>query len=376
MEFDFLIIGAGLSGVVLAERIVTQLNKKVLIIEKRSHIGGNCYDYKDENGIFIHKYGPHIFHTDRKEVFEYLSKFTKWRKYEHKVLAFVDGKKIPIPFNFNSIEMIFKPELAKKLQKKLLSYYEFNSKVSILELINHKDEDIQFLAKYVYNKIFLNYTLKQWSKKPEEMDLSVTARVPIFVGRDNRYFNDKYQVIPKKGYTEMFNNMLDNEKIEIRLNTDFKDIGYLRGGKIYIFGKEFKGKLIYTGSIDELFGYKCGKLKYRTLDLEFETLNKEYFQEAAVVNYPNNYNFTRITEFKHIHPIKTDETVILKEYPRDYSSDRDIRFYPFFTEDSKKEYFLYKIYSNQYKNLILVGRLAEYKYYAMNDIVARALLSF
>ena len=373
--FNYIIIGAGFAGSVIAERIANVLNKKVLIIEKRSHIGGNCYDYKNENGIIVHKYGPHLFHTNYKKVFDYLSNFTDWYIYHHKVLALIDGKKVPIPFNFNTIEQLFPPLLAKKLEEKLLNKYRYNSKVSILELRKEKDKDLKFLADYIYEKVFKNYTAKQWNLKPEDIDPEVTARVPILIGKDNRYFSDKYQVIPKEGYTRIFERMISHPNIKLMLNTDFREIMKvnLEQKKIYIFGQEFKEKVIFTGMIDELFGYKYGELPYRSLYLKFETLNKEYFQEVATVNYPNDYDFTRITEFKHIHPVKIKRTVILKEYPKNYKPDEDIPYYPIFTKENQDLYNKYKELAKEFKNLILVGRLAEYKYYDMDDVVKRAL---
>jgi len=374
--FDYIIIGAGYAGSVMAERIATQLDKKVLIIEKREHIGGNSYDFKDENNILIHKYGPHLFHTEKKEVFDYLSQFTSWDIYNHKVLAVIDGKEVPIPFNLNTLYEVFPDSLAKKLEEKLMSEFGYNSKIPILELKNSKDRDLQFLADFVYEKIFVHYTAKQWGMKPEDMDDAVTARVPIFVGRDDRYFNDKYQVIPSNGYTKIFENMLDNKNIKFMLNTEFKEVCKITGDGFELMGSEFKGKVIYTGQIDELFDYKFGELPYRSVDMKFETVEKEFYQNAATVNYPNNYDFTRITEFKHIHPTKSDKTTILKEYPKEYVKGKDTPYYPIFTDENQEKYNRYLEYSKKWNNLILLGRLAEYKYYDMDDIVERALEVF
>jgi len=376
--FDYIVVGAGFAGSVMAERIANKLNNKVLIIEKRYHIGGNCYDEKDENNILIHKYGPHLFHTDYKEVFDYLSNFTEWEIYNHKVLAYLDGKKVPIPFNFNTLYEVFPRSLAQNLEKALLEEYKYNTKVPILELKKSKNKELQFLADYVYEKIFVNYTAKQWGMKPEEIDSAVTARVPIFIGRDDRYFNDKYQALPKNGYTKLFQNMLNNKNIKIMLNTDFKEVLNIdfENKKIYLLNQEFKGKLIFTGMIDELCDYKFGELPYRSVDMKFETVDKEYYQEATTVNYPNNYDFTRITEFKHIHPVKTDKTTILKEYPQEYIKNKNTPYYPIFTEENQRRYEKYKEFLYNFKNIILVGRLAEYKYYDMDDIVKIALELF
>jgi UDP-galactopyranose mutase len=374
--FDYIIIGAGYAGSVMAERIATQENKKVLIIEKRNHIGGNSYDFKDVNNILIHKYGPHLFHTNNKKVFDYLSQFTSWDVYNHKVLAVLDGKEVSIPFNFNTIYDVFPDTLAKKLEENLLNEFEYNSKIPILELKKSEDKYLQFLADFVYEKVFVHYTAKQWGMKPEDMDGAVTARVPIFVGRDDRYFNDKYQVIPTNGYTNIFENMINHKNIKLMLNTDFKEVCEIFDNGFKLMGSEFKGKIIYTGQIDELFDYKFGDLPYRSVDMKFETVDKEYYQEATTVNYPNNYDFTRITEFKHIHPTKSDKTTILKEYPKEYIKGQDTPYYPIFTDENQAKYNKYLEYSKRWTNLILLGRLAEYKYYDMDDMVERVLEVF
>jgi UDP-galactopyranose mutase len=377
-RYDYLIVGCGFAGSVIAERISSVLNKNVLVIEKRNHIGGNCYDYKDENGIILHKYGPHLFHTDNKNVFEYLSKFTDWHFYEYRVLACVDGKKIPIPFNLNTLYFIYPNSKAKKIEEKLISKYGRGKKISILEMMKENDKDLKEVAMFVYDKIFKNYTAKQWWLKVEDLTSEVTSRVPIYIERDNRYFQDLYQFVPLEGYTKIFENMLSNKKIKVILDKDFKELVKIdfNKKKIYFDNKEFKGKLIYTAMIDEFFDFKYGGLPYRSLDLKFETINKKYYQEAASINYPNDYDFTRITEFKHIHPIKTDKTTILKEYPKDYQPDKDIPYYPVFTKENQEAYNKYKEEADKFKNLILIGRLAEYRYYDMDDVVKRALEVF
>jgi len=371
--FDYLIVGAGFAGSVIAERLASQKNAKVLVVEKRNHIGGNCFDYKDENNIIIHKYGPHLFHTNNKKVFEYLSQFTEWNIYNHEVLAFIDGKKVPLPFNFNTLYELFPVSLAAQYEKKLLEKYPLNTRVPILELKQSADKDLAVLADYIYEKIFLNYTAKQWGKKPEEIDNFVTARVPIFIGKDNRYFNDIYQVVPKHGYTRLFENMLNNPNIKLMLNTNFKEIATIKNEQIYIFGNKFNGPIIYTGCIDELFDYRFDELPYRSVNMKFEIVQKEWYQEKATVNYPNSYNFTRITEFKHIHPCNSKNTTILKEYPTDYIIGKNEPYYPVFTEETQEKYQKYVDYAKRFPNIKFVGRLAEYKYYDMDDIVERAL---
>ncbi|TCW60159.1 UDP-galactopyranose mutase [Treponema sp. J25] len=371
--FNYIIVGAGFAGSVIAERLASQKKEKVLIIEKHNHIGGHCFDYKDENNIIVHKYGPHLFHTNNKKVFEYLSQFTEWDIYNHEVLAYIDGKKVPLPFNLNTLYELFPVSLANKYEQKLLEKYKLNTKVPILELKQSEDKDLKYLADYIYEKVFLNYTAKQWDKTPEEIDSFVTARVPLFIGKDNRYFNDIYQVVPRHGYTRLFENMLNNPNIKLMLNTNFKEVATIKNDQIYVLGHKFNGIIIYTGCVDELFDYQFGELRYRSVHMKFETIQKEWYQEKATVNYPNSYNFTRITEFKHIHFCESKNTTILKEYPMDYIRGKNDPYYPVFTEENQKKYQKYVDYAKRFPNIKLVGRLAEYKYYDMDDIVERAL---
>jgi UDP-galactopyranose mutase len=365
--FDFLIVGAGFAGSVLAERIATQLNKKVLIVDKRNHIGGNAYDYYNENGILVHKYGPHIFHTNSKKVIDYLSQFTDWRPYFHRVLAVVEGKKVPVPFNLNSIYELFPQKYAIKLEEELIRTFGYGQKVPILKLRETSNRELKFLADYIYNNVFYGYTLKQWELKPEELDPSVTARVPVYVSRDNRYFQDTYQLMPKEGYTKMFERMLSHKNIKILLNTDYKEII-----DIIKFNK-----IIFTGPIDEFFDYQFGELPYRSLVFDFQSINSEYYQEVGQINYPNNNTFTRITEFKHITGQNSPITSIAYEYPMPF--DRNsilIPYYPIPKEENNKLYLKYLTESEKLKNVIFCGRLADYKYYNMDQIIARALNIF
>lgn len=378
--FQYVIIGAGLTGCVIAERIARKLDKKVLVVEKRQHIGGNCYDYLDtETGVIVHKYGPHLFHTDYTHVFNYLSEFTDWEPYFHKVRVYIDGKKVPLPFNFTSIETLFPQSVANRIKTKLVKTFGFDRKIPILELKKSNDPDLTMLADFVYNKVFLNYTSKQWGKKPEEIDPSVTARVPVYIGYQDGYFTDKYQAVPTQGYTQMMKNMLKHPNIKVLLNTDFKEVISvdLESRKIYFLGQEFKGRLIFTGMLDELFDYRFGVLPYRTLNFTFKTYHIEYFQEVAVVNYPNNFDFTRITEFKHIHkPLyQSNKTVVVYEYPAEYKIG-DIPYYPVFTQEAQELYQRYLELAKAFDNLILAGRLADYRYYDMDDAVKRALEVF
>lgn len=369
--FDVLIAGAGISGAVLAENFAH--DKKVLLIEKRQHIGGNCYDEIDGNGILIHRYGPHLFHTDNAEVWNYLSKFTEWQIYRHKVLAVIDGQPVPLPFNFNTLYKVFPKNLAMRLENALLKNFEYGKKIPILELKNSNDKDLQFLADFVYEKIFLHYTEKQWNLPPEKIDGAVTARVPVSISRDDGYFTDKFQAVPKHGYAAMIQKMLNHKNIKLMLNTAFNEVAEIKDGKIYLFDSEFKGKIFYTGQLDELFNYKFGALEYRSVDMKFETVDAEKFQTAATVNYPDNYDFTRITEFKHIHPAKSARTTILKEYPQNYQVGKNDPYYPVFTDAAKNSHAKYLNELKNFPQIIPVGRLAEYRYFDMDDAVKNAL---
>lgn len=378
--FDNVIVGAGFAGSVLARQLAS-VGKQVLLVERRAHLGGNCYDSYDRNGVLIHKYGPHLFHTSNKEVFDYLGQFTEWHEYQHRVLADVDGKKIPLPFNLNSLSMLFPESMAQSLEEKLIEHFGFGKKVPILELNKIDDPELKILADFVYEKIFVNYTVKQWGLRPEDISPEVMERVPVLVSRDDRYFQDTYQAVPKFGYTEMFKNMLDHPHIHTLLNTDYKDIVTVDivNGEIKLFGNLFNGDLIFTGMIDELFKFRFGQLPYRTLDFSFESLEQKHFQEVAVVNYPNNYDFTRITEFKWIHGQNLNHTTILREYPRDYNGveqEADTPSYPIFKDENLSQFEKYHQLSKQFPKITLVGRLAEYRYYDMDDIVARALEVF
>lgn len=371
---DVIIIGAGFAGATVAN-VLANKGKNVLIIDKRDHIGGNAYDYMEED-ILIHKYGPHIFHTNSKEVFDYLSNFTEWYKYEHKVLGHVDNKLVPIPFNFKSIEECL-PEKAEKLIELLKKDYGEGKKVPIMELLTNENRDIRYLANYIYEHVFKYYTMKQWDMKVEELDSAVSARVPVNTSYDDRYFNDTYQYMPKEGYTKLIEKMLDNEHIEVLLNTNVTDILKLEDGTIYYNNVPFDGDVYYTGALDELFEYKHGELPYRSLDLILERLNKT-FQDAATENYPeNDVKFTRITEYKHFMENEPKGvTYIHTEYPFPYRRDGEVGnvpYYPIIKDGNQALYETYVKEASKYPKLHLIGRLAEYKYYNMDAIVLKAL---
>lgn len=380
--YDAIIVGAGFAGSVIACELAKK-GKKVLVIEKREQIGGNMYEYFDINGIPIHKYGPHIFHTSNKEVFEYLKQFTEFFEYEHKVLGRIDGQLVPIPFNFTSLEILFPEEKSTKIKEKLLDKYEKDTKISILDLINDEDELIKEFGEYVYEKVFVHYTAKQWEIPVEQVDSSVINRVPVILGYDDRYFQDTYQYMPKHGFTEIFENMLKSPNITVQLNQDAVNRIKIDTdeNKVYFDNAEFKGIVVYTGAIDEILNYKFGELPYRSIDLVFEQHKDKKYQPVAVVNYPNEEKFTRITEFKHFYPFEEklqekEDTTILKEYPLIYDrkSPKNMTPYYVITNDNNlKCYEQYKESVKDIKNLYFCGRLAEYRYYNMDAVVARAL---
>jgi len=363
MKFDAVIVGAGFAGAVIAECLATEQNKKVAIIDKAPHIGGHCYDMYDENGILIHKYGPHIFHTNYKPVWDYLNSFTDFSVYHHRVLGVIEGKKVPIPFNLDTLHTLFPTRTAQRIEDKLVEEFGFDKKVPILKLRQTTDKDLTDLAEYVYNNIFKFYTKKQWGLSPEDLSPEVTGRVPVYISHDDRYFQDTYQGLPTRGYTHIFGNMLSHPNITQILNTDYKDI--IKSLSYDLF--------VYTGPIDYFFDYSYGPLKYRTLDFESIHYSTEWAQEVGTVNYPNNYNFTRITEYKHLTGQKADTTAVMREYPRNCETDVDEPYYPMFTEEWKTLYEKYKSEANKQKNTIFLGRLAEYKYYNMDAVIHAAL---
>jgi len=367
LKIDWVIVGAGFTGATLAERIASQLDQKILLVERRNHIGGNSYDCYDKEGILIHKYGSHTFHTNSKLVWNYLSKFTEWRPYFHEVLVVVDGKKVPVPFNLNSIYALFPKEYAETLEKLLIQHFGFGTKVPILKLRESSSGDLSFLADYIYKKVFHKYTLKHWNLKPEELDPSVTARVPVHISRDNRYFQDTYQAIPIPSYESLFKRMLNHPNIKILLNTDYREI---------IDDVKFN-RMIYTGPIDAFFDYKHGELPYRSLHFDFVTKNQEYFQEAGTINYPNEYDFTRILEQKHLTGQISPKTTITYVYPQDYLIGITDPYYPIPKKENRELYHQYLKEAEQIKDKVLfAGRLADYKYYNMDQAVARALNLF
>ncbi len=366
MKADWLIVGAGFVGAVLAERIASELEKKVVVIDRRKHIGGNAFDHYDDHGILVHRYGPHIFHTYNRKVWDYLSRFTEWRPYYHRVLGVVEGRLVPIPFNLNSIRLLFPPRLAERLEEKLVGAFGYGARVPILKLKEVEDGDLRFLADYVYRNVFEGYTLKQWGLRPEGLSPSVTARVPVLVSRDDRYFQDTYQAMPKHGYTRLFEKLLSHLNIRVVLGMDWKEAE-----------REIRfDRVVYTGPMDEFFGYAHGPLPYRSLRFWFEHRPQEVFQPVGTVNYPNEYAFTRITEFKHLTGQAHPGTTVAYEYPEAYTPGENEPYYPVPKEENQEVYERYLAEAKGLKSVVFAGRLADYRYYNMDQAVARALKLF
>src|SRR2546427_5889320 len=352
--FDYLIVGAGYAGSVLAERLARGSGKQVLLVDRRPHIGGNAYDHYDDSGILVHKYGPHIFHTNSREVYDYLSRFTEWRQYQHRVLASVDGQLVPIPINLDTINQLYGLNLTSfEMEQFLAGRAEPKEHVRTSE-----DVVVSKVGRELYEKFFRGYTRKQWGLDPSELDAQVTARVPTRFNRDARYFTDAYQAMPRHGFTRMFASMLDHPNIRILLNTDYREI------KEMIPYRE----MIYTGPIDEFFDYQFGKLPYRCLEFKHETLNQPLFQPVAVVNYPNDYAFTRVTEFKHLTGQEHPKTSIVYEFPQAEGDP----YYPIPRRENADLYRQYQALAED-AGVHFVGRLATYKYYNMDQVVAQAL---
>lgn len=372
-ENEIIIAGAGISGCTIA-RILAENGYKVTIYEKRGTIGGNIYDFSDENGIRIQKYGPHIFHTNHKEVFDFLSKFTIWHEYRHKVKGNIDGKLVPIPFNLTAVEELFDKDKADHIISILKQEIGLGKKVPIIELKKHSDINIRKFADFVFEKVFYHYTYKQWGFAPENLGKDAISRVPVSISYEDGYFADKYQYQPENGYTELIQNMLNHENIKVILNRDIlSEIAVNEHmDRLLLNGEQFFGKFIYTGCIEDLFKNSLGELDYRTLDFLFETHDTPSYQDAAVVNYNTSEEFTRISEFTKFACEKKEKTVIVKEYSRQFKKD-DIPYYPIPTIEAREKYLKYYNLAQKIDNLYLLGRLAEYKYVNMDIAVKNAM---
>lgn len=366
-DVDWLVVGAGLSGAVLAERIASQLGQTVLVVDSRPHVGGNTFDSLDGSGTLIHRYGAHIFHTSTREVWDYLSRFTGWLPYVHRVLGRVDGRLVQLPFNLNSIDALFPTSVARRYTELLLGRFGDQARVPILTLRQDPEPQLRDLAGYVYDNVFLNYTVKQWGLRPEELDRAVTGRVPLLVTRDDRYFHDQYQGIPEHGYTAMVERILDHPNITVQLSTSHA-----------VATHDIRpGATVWTGPIDQYFANRFGPLPYRSLRFEHSTEPGPRFQSVAVVNYPNEFAFTRILEHAHFSNAQPPRTTITREYPEAYELGRNEAYYPIPTAASRARYLRYSAASEQLAGrVVFAGRLAHYRYYDMDQAVAHALHAF
>lgn len=378
MKYDVIVIGAGIAGAVAARELAEKGNCRVLVLEQRDHIGGNCYDKADDYGVLIHTYGPHIFHTNDEGVYEYLSRFTEWYMYPqgHQVVAKVDGSLIPIPFNLNTLHLVYGEQKAQELEKKLIAAYGEGSRVPIMELKKSEDPQIREIAQYVYENVFLKYTMKQWGQTPEEISPEVTGRVPVLISHDNRYFQDRYQGVPLHGFTPMFERMLDHENIDVMLGVEASERLAITEDGILLDGEPFDGTVIYTGALDELFGCRFGRLPYRSLRFDFEHLDQPDFQDGhSVVNYTVSEDFTRITEFQYLTGQQgCDGTTIVREYPFAYTGAQgEIPYYAILNAENEALYDKYRALTAHLDHFYLLGRLAEYKYYNMDAMARKAL---
>lgn len=363
MSHDWIVVGAGFTGATFAERMAS-VGKRVLLFDRRSHIGGNAFDEHNEHGILVHRYGPHIFHTNSDVIWRYLSRFTEWRPYEHRVLGLIEDKLVPIPFNLDSLAALFSAQAADRIETALIGDYGFGKKVPILKLRESTNAEVRGFAEYVYRHVFEGYTIKQWQLRPEELSPSVTARVPISISRDDRYFHDRYQAMPLHGYTAMFCRILDHPNIELAVDCEWKGSADTDDGV----------QVLFTGAVDEFMDYRFGALPYRSLRFEEHTLQKAQHQPVGTVNYPNNYDYTRITEQKIITGQQAEVTTLMTEYPLPHEPGKTIAYYPIPRDENQSLYAKYAAAAKaEFPNVFFAGRLADYQYYNMDQACARAL---
>jgi UDP-galactopyranose mutase len=359
-KYDYLIVGAGFAGSVLAERLASQHGARILLIDRRPHVGGNAYDEKNEAGILYHKYGPHIFHTNSEQVSDYLSQFTEWRPYEHRVRAVVRDKLVPIPINRTTLNELFGLDL--KTDEDAADYLASRAE-PVEDIQTSEDVVVNAVGRELYELFFQGYTRKQWGLDPSELDKSVTARIPTRTNTDDRYFSDTFQAMPANGYTAMFEKMLDNPLIEVRTGVDYREVA----------DQVEAGHLIFTGPIDEYFDFRFGKLPYRSLKFDHQTLDEDRYQEVGTVNYPSpDVPYTRISEYKHLTGQEAPVTTITYEYP---SAEGD-PYYPIPRPENQELFKKYEALGDATEGVTFVGRLATYRYYNMDQIVGQALATF
>ena len=373
--YDYIIVGAGLAGGILARKLAENNKKRILIVERRDHIAGNTFDFEDEHGIKTQKYGPHVLHTNNDEVYEFITQFCEPMVYRTKCEAVIDGISTPSPFNFKTIDQFYSVEDANKLKEKLLTYYNNRQSVTVVEMLESTDDDIRGYANFLFEKDYKLYTAKQWNLSPEEIDPSVLKRVPIVLSYGDTYFYDKYEFMPKDGFVGMYQRIINYPGIEVHLGVDALDHITVDEENVKWDG-ECKN-IIYTGAIDELFEYKYGVLPYRSLSFKFDSIKKDSFQNVAIVAYPQAEGYTRITEYTKM-PFQSCNgwTNAVYEYPVTYDKKSELGnepYYPVLTENSMELYEKYKMYAKNFDNLILCGRLADFKYYNMDQIILRTL---
>lgn len=375
--YDYIIVGAGLAGGILARKLAEEHNKKILIVERRDHIAGNTYDFNDKHGVKVQKYGPHVLHTNNDEVYQYIIQFCDPIDYRTKCEAVIDGISTPSPFNFKTVDQFYSEEEATILKAKLLEYYDTKASITVVEMLGAKDDDIREFAKFLFEKDYKLYTAKQWNLQPEEIDPSVLKRVPIVLSYGDTYFYDKYEFMPKDGFVSLYENIISYPGIEISLGVDALEHISIDEDKCEVLYDGEIVNLVYTGAIDELFGYKFGVLPYRSLHFDFKFEKTDSFQNVAIVAYPQVKGFTRITEYTKM-PFQDCNgwTNVVYEYSVKYDKNAEIGnepYYPVLTEESQKIYELYKVHASNFRNLILCGRLADFKYYNMDQVILRTL---
>ena len=373
-KFDYLVVGSGLTGSVLARHLAED-GKRVLVIDRRKQLGGNVYDEKDEAGVLVQRFGVHVFHTDSSEVFNYLSRFTEWVPFSITCLVSIDGKMTDVPFNFSCIDTFWEKEDAEKLKADLLASFPGRDRVPVIELLHSDNESIRKFGEFLFENDYRPYTCKQWGRKPDEIDVSILNRVQVCLSYDNRYFADKYQFMPKDGFTAMMKRMLDHPGIELRLGIDLKDVSSLGEHAVRLNPDFDADRIIYTGALDYLFDYKYGPLPYRTLNWEYKTYDVDKYLPAPFVSYPLHPTLSRAIEFKSITgQIIKGKTTVLYEYPLEYSCQDKGHdpLYPIISDANKTRFMAYREEAKKFSNLIVAGRLADYKYYDMDDAIARA----
>ena len=370
---DYLVVGAGLCGGVIA-RELAERRKKVTLWERRDHIGGNMYDYVDEHGFLVQKYGPHTFHTNEKKLYDYMCRFEQWQDYKLTCGAVWGGKYTPTPFNFTTIDTFYPAEKAELLKEKLKKAFSGRDTATVVEVLAHPDEDIRGYAEFLFRNDYAPYTAKQWGISPTEIDPSVLKRVPLRFSYDEGYFGDDYQVMPRHSFTHFFENLLHHPNITVQLGIDALERLRIRDGKLMLDGEVCRIPVVYTGALDELFDREYGRLPYRSLRFEWRYTDKSSVQEAPVVAYPQEPGFTRITEYKKLPPQEGRGSSYALEYPLPYDgTDSAEPYYPVLTEESQKQYAQYRDAAEKIPNLILCGRLADFKYYNMDQALERAL---